>query len=502
MDQSLARPATYPAQAPEKMPGGSTGVLLLGAVSVAAAVAITSIEPTLAPVFLLPAAIAGAIACATRPAAAVIGLFVLVGFQGTLLAYTTIPGRNLVDLVLVGLWIGVIWRMLAFKQRPLWLWPGVLFTAIYILITFCEAFVGASVLDGLDAFHLATWPMMAVLLVGLAPWSPETFERIAKGVLIVALVVGLYALFRWVTGPAGEELQVAKGTRPDYLEEFKLFGSLPTPPHLAAWGAVTGAFALAMVLGLKGRWRVVAAAATFLSGFAVFASEVRTGILAAAIGFAFALGLFAAARAYPGGLRLARVAVIGGTALIASLTVYVMTIGGSPSSADRFARILTPSEDFAYSAREARWEEALEDMSRHPVGRGLGTAGSAARFKAEADPDFIANLDSSYLKVGVEQGPWVLALYVISLLLLVFGIAWRAIMTSDPMRASIGIGASAALVALAVLFYAGTFVEEQQALAAWLLVGLGVAQFARPAEKRERADFDSPAPVRPAAPAQ
>jgi riboflavin transporter FmnP len=92
-------------------------------------------------------------------------------------------------------------------------------------------------------------------------------------------------------------------------------------------------------------------------------------------------------------------------------------------------------------------------------------------------PVAATGLDSSYLKIGIEQGPIVMVLFITALLALLVGLAVRAIATPDPTAAALGIGACGTVVALLVFFYTGFYVEHLQTLSAWLLIGIGAAQF-------------------------
>jgi hypothetical protein len=76
-------------------------------------------------------------------------------------------------------------------------------------------------------------------------------------------------------------------------------------------------------------------------------------------------------------------------------------------------------------------------------------------------------------------------------------LAARSVRAPDRDRAALGLGACGVLGSMLVLFYAGTYSEGQAALAAWVLVGLGVAQFAH---RREDADATQAAPKEPATP--
>ena len=461
----------------------------LGFVVLAAILAAAVVVPTgadYAPALIVPAAIAGGMAVAARPDFAVIGLLFLTGFQGTILLYTPLPGRAFVDFILAALWLGSLWATLNYKNRPVWLLPGVVALGIFVVISILGAVFSENPGDGIASIHLSVWLMMATFLLALAPWKSETYWNIAKGALIVAILVGLYALFRTITGPADAERELALRGKPGFLA-LKTSGSLPSAGHLASWCTSFVPFALALSLTMAGRWRWVAVSAFALSLFAVLATEVRAGIVGAGAGVLLVVVLLAATRAFPGPVKATRLAVTLVGALILGIGAYVTTIGTNDESSARFERILNPENDFAFSTRLVRWEEAFEVMADNPLGQGLGTLGSVAADKP-LDPDLTRQLDSSYIKVGVEQGPWVLAFFVISLLILLANLCWRSITTSDPTRAALGIAGAGVLLGVSVSFYANTYIEEPQILAGWILVGLGVAQFSRPPEE------PSPAP--------
>jgi hypothetical protein len=119
-------------------------------------------------------------------------------------------------------------------------------------------------------------------------------------------------------------------------------------------------------------------------------------------------------------------------------------------------------------------------MEKEPWGHGLGTAGGAAeRIEAgieESGPIASSNLDSSYMKVGIEQRFAVMVLFALGTIGLLLGMGGRVVRMRDRERAALMLGGAGALAALIVLFYAGLYGEGLPVVAAWLLVGLGVAQ--------------------------
>jgi hypothetical protein len=71
-------------------------------------------------------------------------------------------------------------------------------------------------------------------------------------------------------------------------------------------------------------------------------------------------------------------------------------------------------------------------------------------------------------------------LFIAALIALGAGIAGRAIATRNQTAAALGIGATGSLVAFAIFFYAGFYIEQAQTLIPWLLIGIGAGQFTGP----------------------
>jgi hypothetical protein len=315
------------------------------------------------------------------------------------------------------------------------------------------------------------------LLVAIAPWSPETVRRLAKGVAGVALAVGAYALFRKITGSSGAEMTLAReSTGVRVNEAIRFFGSFLGPQQLAAWGAAAVPFFLAAGLAWRGRWQAIALSASALCAFAVIASDIRTGMVGAGAGVLSVLLLYQVSQAFRGPrLAIGLVAAVGviGVAGVG----YLATLADSDSSVTRLENLLKPSDDFAYQQRTARWDEAIDDINREPLGYGLGTVGTVGVLENPENFAGPINLDSSYLKVGLEQGYPILILFVVSLLALLGGLARRAVAAHEAWRAALGIAACGTLVSQIVLYYGSTYIEGIPALFAWVLIGLGTAPF-------------------------
>ncbi|MGH2951461.1 MAG: O-antigen ligase family protein [Solirubrobacterales bacterium] len=442
----------------------------------ALAISVLTNRPLIA--IAIPAVLLGAIACVRRPAAAVVGVFLLSGLLGTITAFTPIPVGPLADYLLLGLWTGVVGIYLSGgARRTFWLWPALLAPLLYLAVTLFAILLVDPFADGFRAFRAAAWYMAALPLLAVAPLSRETHVRIAKGIVAVALVVGTYVVFRWIVGSSQREILVAAFAQIERASANRFFGSFLSPFQLALWTGTMIPFLFAFALAFRGRWRLVAMAAIGLMGIGLFASDVRTGLVAMVVGLVVVLAVYLVSPAFPGRLGVGIAALLA--AAVVGAVGYGLTIGSSDERAARYAGILDPSDDKAYTGRLEVWDEALEEMADAPWGHGLGTAGGAAS-GTEAGREFgplaSPKLDSAYLKVGLEQGFAVMVLFAVGMLVLLSGMALRAVRIRDREQAALVIGGAGALASLIIFFYAGLYSEGLPVVAAWLLVGLGVAQ--------------------------
>jgi hypothetical protein len=427
-------------------------------------------------VLAIPATVGAAALAVRRPAAVALTVFFLSGFVGTINAFTPIPASGLVDLLLLALWLGVVATYLTGRaERRAWLWPALIAPGLYLGITAFEVLLTHPISQGIQAFRAASWYMAGFILVAIAPWSERTQARIARGAAVLGVLVGAYCTYRWIAGASAKETLAAKQAQPGVPTALQLrfFGSFLSANQLAGWTATMIPFCLAMSICWHGRWRLVAAAAIPLLAIPLLASTIRTGALAAAAGVLVVLVLALAIREARGRLAATLVAVLA-TAVIAG-AAYDLTVAGSGKQSTRFANILAPGNDVAYNLRQDRWSQAWDDIQQHPWGHGLGTSGGAAAHNPNG-PVITPYIDSSYLVVGLQQGLMIMLLYVFALVSLLVALARRASLIPDVGRTFLAIGACGTLIAMIVLFYAGTYAEGAYIAGAWLIVGLGVAQ--------------------------
>lgn len=453
----------------------SVGLLTVGALQL---IALFGAQPLIVGV---PAALLAAAAVAWRfPIAMLLSMIVVSGTYGTLDAYLKLKHGIYVDLVLASAWMATIWRLVRYgSPQRAWVWPGVAAVGIYMAITVLELPLAPESSAALRSLRSSTWYAMTFLLIAYAPLPSGASRRLARGVLLVATVVGAYAVLRWQIGPSQKEATLAAISSYTNFVDGKLgvFGSFTSRKELAAWAAFAMPLCLAYAIGMKDAWRLVAAAGAALAAVAVFVSEVRIGLLAGVAGTVVTFALVQASRGLPG-LRL-------GATLASLLLVLAVGVGGfalaassSSGASARFAKIFNPSTDLSVAGRTYKWRTAWSEIQSAPFGHGLGSAGVGqirdGRFVTIASFD----LDNGYLKVAYEQGLALAVLYVVALLALLLGLALRTLAASRPGDAVFGAAGCGALVVLLALMTAGVYQEGLPALLGWVLVGIGVRSFA------------------------
>lgn len=432
---------------------------------------------------LLPIAIAaGALGVRRFPVAGLLGVAAISGVYGTMAAYVpAIKHGALVDFLLISLWLAAFASLSRERdRRRLWIWPGVAIIAAYIAYTIGAGLFAPDSGAALRSLRSSTWYSMAFLLVAYAPWPPGGLRRFSKGLVAIAFFVGAYATLRWQIGPSQKETILAvRSTYTNYVDgKLGVFGSFTSRKELAAWTALILPFLTAYALGTRGPWRLIATAAAVLCGIGVFASDVRTGLVAAAAGVVVVGVLVQMSRGIPGarlGVALAALLAIGAVGLGA----FSLTTGGDQASTNRLSNIFSPSKDLSVQGRVYKWRSAVQEIDRKPLGYGVGSAGIAQEREARFSNLASLDLDNGYLKVAYEEGFFGAVMFVLALAALLAGLVLRVLGADTTEGAVFGSAACGALVGLLVLMTAGIYQEGLPALAGWLVVGLGAAQFSR-----------------------
>ncbi len=429
----------------------------------------------------IPGIAVTAFLCARYPVVATIGAFLSAGAFGTLSAFTPLSGQKVADLLLLGLWLAAIWGwLLGGRRRAAWIWPGIVVLCFYIALTAAEIVAAPTITIGFQSFRASIWYAAAVPLLAYAPWSDATRRRMLRAAVAALTLVAAYATFRWAVGPAGEEREQARQIANNFLDgKLRPVGSFSTSKELAAWVAMTTPFAAGLAMAARGRLRLMAVAAAGLSVVAMLAADVRAGPSAAVPGVVAAIVLYQLSQAFRGH-RGPTVAIAVAAAVLGGAGAFALTLGDKSDSGTRYHAILDPESDSSYQARLVKWRTALDDIDRAPFGHGLGTTGPVQVRYGEFRTIGSVDVDNSYLKIAFEQGFVVMALFVIAILMMLGGLARRALVSLDPARAGPAIAACGTLVSMLVLFFIGGYIEGLPVLGAWICVGLGVMQFTGP----------------------
>lgn len=430
----------------------------------------------------VPVLLAGAFA-STRFPAIPIGMAVAVsGLIGTITVnLSALPPQGAADVLLMCLLIGVLGSyLIGGRRREISIWPGIAAFVLFVAVTAVSMLLSKNVSLGYDSFKQQGWYMVVVATIAFAPWSKLTFERIAKAMLLAGLLVAGFSALRYATGSTAAETAAARSiTNVPFSTSLRFFGTFLSAQELGAWCAVMMPFSAALALSWRGRWRWLAAALLTLCLIDLLASDVRTAAAAGVGGVVLAVALFAGSRAFPSGQRVATGLIATATIAVAGIGAFVITDAGKSTneSTSSLQALLHPNSDPSYQIRKQRWDAAWEDVTNQPFGHGLGTTGSVAFQNGEL-PIGPTPLDSSYLKVGIEQGLVLMILFIAVLLLMLGSLCRYAVISSDRQRATLAIGAAATLASMMVLFYGSLYASQPSVvISGWLIVGLGAAGF-------------------------
>jgi hypothetical protein len=466
---------------PRLAPSARLGLIWTTLVAAAVIAGLLVVELPLVAV-VIPVFVPLAVLCWRFPVVSMFVLLVLAGGTGSLNAYLDFPVQRLIDVILPGLWGGVLWGLVMRRREYAFIfWPGVVLVATYIVITFFEAFVADSLILGLKAFRLSAWLMAVALLLGYAGWPWKTYRRIAKCVVFVSLLVGAYAVYRWIVGPSADEFVKAQqlvGPFNIVDGELKLFAPFSSRHQLGGFCAEVVPFLLIFAISTRGFWRFPALAGAGLCVAALMGSDVRAAFAAMVLGFLATLAGYQLSRAYRG-LHLGTTAVVVLVLLCGGLFLFTQTTGGSDSGKQRYQRILDPTNDESFAGRLQKWSTAIPEIEEHPWGQGLGTAGITQKTSGKYLNSASIDLEGGYLNVAFQQGWAVMGLYILAVLALALSLLKRGIETLSRERAALALGAFGSLVVFMVLNAISGYAEGLPTIMPWVIAGLAIAAFSR-----------------------
>ncbi len=365
-------------------------------------------------------------------------------------------------------------RGMSLTDVPLWPWLGLLGLGLLQLVPVPAPLHAWLAPGSAAAWHPADGTAAAVL--GPGPWpislDPGTTARALGlvGGLGLLAVLAAPALLRPRAALAASAAVVAGGVALATYGIFArarfgalLYGRIPVPTvspfgpfvsknHFAGYVALVCVVGLGLALGLADQHRhrsgpdrgapaAVAAVVGALSmALAVLVSLSRGGVVNLLSGLAALAVIRWSVRQHPG-RRLLPPLVLG--AIVAVLLALAL-----PREAHRRMQTL----DQASSFRLDTWRDALRMAAASPVvGQGLGAFHDAfPRYKRAHDLIRVEHSENDYLETLAETGLVGLGLALCALVTLVAA-AWRGLRAGvHPLLRGLGMGALAALLALAV----------------------------------------------------
>jgi hypothetical protein len=466
------------------------GWMVLVPAAVVAAHILTE-HPTLG--LAVPAVALSGLMARRLPVVSVLVALAATGFYGTITAYTSIPGGKVIDVLLLGICAALLWDLLlAGRSERFNLPPGAVCLVVLAAIGVGQVLLASDMAFALRALRSSTFFVLAAVTVALLTRDDRTAQRVARGVLCVGLAVAGYAVLRYITGPAHQEELLAQ--RQPYNQNngaLRLIGSLLSRHQLAVWLGAVVPFCVAASASSGRCVRIATGALAALSSVAILATNSRGGFLAAIVGVAAVVLLLNAAPAFPG-FRMGTAATLA--LVVVAAGALTMTFTLTQSDRRHFANILHPGRDQAYQARQVKWRAAERSIGRHPWGLGLGEGSGLSSSARNQNLVGAHDIDNSYLTLAYEQGWAAIALFAGGLILLAGRLVLHVRRCRDPMSAGLAAGGCAALLSFAAAMYGGNYLVGTTALAAWLVVGLGVSRVIVAPRRAEE-----PAPARTAA---
>lgn len=406
--------------------------------------------------------------------------------NGTAEAYLGIRFGPLAELLAIGLALSTVWAVArGHGCRPVGAF-GLLLLGAYLVVTATSILAAESLGVAVDAFRQQFLILLLVPALAFRRWTPDERRRMLRGFVVVALVAGLYAMFRYLTGPSGAEADLLRRTGAQTVNgEVGLIGSFLSRQELSGWTGVAIPALVALVPLLQARWRLAVVIAFGTCTAALLASQTRAGLAAALGGTALVIGLVGFAR--NAGSRAGALIVTIAVVFALAAGGYGLTVGGDDTRSSRIAGVFNPTEDVTFDARRAKWRETMRALDGKPVGYGLGTAGSVVRERGRFITVDTFNIDNSYLQLAYQQGFAMVALLLAAMAALLTALI-RAAINGPSGEAPLRLAATGAVLAWLLVLTAGSYVERECTVLAMLLLGLALARSSVPSGRGPAAE--------------
>lgn len=463
---------------------GWTGLLLVAPLLVVGAV----VWPALTVLTVLTGAIA--ILAARAPPRAFVLAILLFGFEGTLklrIAAEGVPFGNpellaaaLIDMSLLLAAVGVlaadrlrtprrIWRAAGRLERA-----GIGLLGLWLASSLPQLALSPSLGAGLQGLRLTqlyviVLPVAAILFCR----SRERVQPVLTGLLGVFGLVASYAGVRVAIGPSSEErtFALAQDSVTEVSTAFRAVGSFSGTVGLESYLVPVVGFCL--VLSLVARDRRYAAGIAAAGGLTLVGSYGRAPLVAVVVVGLGALALLLCDRR-TAGLRRAAVASVVAVGVLGIGVGAVVAGSANEKAGERAQGLIDPLGDKSMQMRLESWEDDLQAIGRHPLGRGLGVVGDASGDSRATKRE----TDNAFLKVLVEQGaPGGLA-FLLGLVLSWVALARRLLRLGED--GMLGIAALLGVAGFLVLAATGEFFEQPGKVVAWSLLGVALGQAFQP----------------------
>ena len=439
----------------------------------------------------VPALAVGGVVTWRFPTATLAAIFTIAGTYGSIVAFTGLRAVGVDEGLLGGLWAGVVGSLLfGRRHRSVRLTPGLIVLAAFMVMSIGSLLATTPTSQAMHGFRLAPLYLSTALLLPLGRFDDQFTSKLVRIIVPVCLIVSAYATLRWIIGPAAKESALVNSPIARQYNQLagsggsKTQGALPDGASLGLWAAIAMPFLTAIALGWRDRTRVAAIVSLPFALIALLASQQRAAAPAAAAGVVLVVVMHILARGFRGP-RLG-VAAAAAVTMIVAAGVAFPAIMNNPERRQRYANLLTPSQDASFQARLDKWRATLRGLRGHPFGYGLGS-GSPQLIPHRFEDVAAYDIDNSYLLIGWEQGLAVMAFFSIALLVLLVELMRHSVWTRGPTSAALASAAAGTLTALIVEFMAADYVTDPPTIAAWFVVGLGLLQTGRVAAQRAEA---------------
>ena len=425
------------------------------------------------------AAAIGAVLTRRFPAASLLTVMFVSGAYGSLTAFTALPAIDLMKLMLVGIWIGVIGHLLLGRRTlASRITPALVMIAAFILASFVSAVLSEAIFQSLSGLFFGPLYLSALLLVAYGGFSDRTLQVVGRSFALICLLLGAYATLRWVIGPAEQERAIVSDEfSAQYNQtagDVKVWGATGNGQQLGLWMAVTIPFLIAAAVTWHGRFRIVAILALPVSIIGLLASAQRTAVASVVAGALVVVVLHMLARGFRGP-RLGVALVVAMALMFGGIAGYA-TVVDTPEKRARYGNILTPERDVPFQERLLKWRQVLAELDGRPFGYGLG-AGDAVTIPQRFQTVSYINIDNSFLMIAFDQGLAIMGFFIVTMLVLLIELIRHAVWTRGPNASALATAAAGTLVAILIQFVVANNYTAPPILAGWIIVGLGVASY-------------------------